>query len=238
MRKLILILITFFCIISFVFSNAESPIAKIREHYKKFALYEEGEKFVPAKVYIRYAAFKYLGSLYLLVDTNRTERRLMLYGINNLFLYPIFNLETYNNYVTTLSIVLNRNEIISYIKFFLELQRYISNNIVYTKIDKPALIEKYGKYGGEGFKEKFDKYFTGEPFLSYNKLRDEYEVSLPTFTVINIDAYYRLRTTHAIVSSLGSIRKIWGKNAEYFIYNGERPDLTPSQVENFEKNIY
>lgn len=240
MRKFIFIVYIFLATSIFVFpaENFEKEKNRIIEHYKKFALYNDGEQFLLSKVYIRKATFRYIGDLYILVDINRVDRRIMLYAISELFIYPIYNLETYNNYLSTLSIFLNRNELIPYFRFFLELQRFISNNIVYSNINKTELIEKYGKYGGNGFKDKIENFFIDSPFLNFNKLRDEYEVSLSTFTVININAYYRLRTTHALISSLGIIRKIWGKNSEYFIYNGEKANLTPEQIQNFEETIY
>lgn len=244
MKKInyIILLLTIFSLLVSAGSTGKLSPKKIRKkiltHYKSYALYGIGETLNLRKLKIKPVWFRFLKKMYVILDYNRYELRKMLYGVSDKFIFPITNLETYNNYIRTKAILIYRSTVMSYFKNFLYLQRFFSKNLVYTNINKEKLIKKYGRYNAESFRKRLENYFLNEPKIYKLRNTDTFFVSFPTFTVIGKTMYYRLRTTKAIISKSGVIKKIWGEKSLYFIYNGELATLPRWQYNYFEKTIY
>ncbi len=220
------------------FRNAPYSTRKaILEHYKNYALYNKADRFNPGRVRVIVINPGFVGNLFVVIDYNPVEFKTMLYAYIGKKLYPIHDLKTYNEFVNIRGLKIYRRNVYAYFRVFLYLQQYYSRNMVYSSVDKKKLSEIYGRYGGNGFKERLQNYFLDE--LEIKRLSNgSYYVSFPTFTVLGRRMYYRLRVTHAVIKRSGQIEKIWGTKSVYFIYNGEKAKLKRKQRKYFEKNVY
>ena len=238
MKKHILLLKALFLLMSFssiVHSTETQIVEKIKAHYKNNFFTAQSDTSRSLRVYK--IARPYIGKLYLVLDFSSPEAGKMVYAYSEDFLYPIYNIKTYNAFIRTSGFYVSRHNVMGYFKMFLKLQQLYSKNKIYTEIDKQSIIKKYAKYGKKGFKKRVESYYVNEPDIKAIRGKPLFYVSLPTFTLIG-RLYFRFRVTRALINETGVIEKIWGYKPVYFIYNGEIAPISAYQLKRFESSVY